>query len=125
MKKKGVRFADGSKESVFEADTSFLLLPCWQKKKGIVCEDGFPIIAAGDTISLHYSLFILLYNYSTAIRASTSSSRVAQLVTKRTAFRPSGRGSQVSKAAYCRSFSSCAFVRMGNCWLVGESAKRG
>ena len=61
-------------------------------------------------------------SHSSALSASISSGRVAQLVTKRTAKRPSGRGAQTLKAASFSRRSFCAFVRITNCWLVGESA---
>ena len=48
------------------------------------------------------------------------SSFVAQLVQKRTACL-SPTVAQGQKTNFSLSFCACCFVRMGNCWLVGES----
>ena len=58
--------------------------------------------------------------WMSATSASTSSSRVAQLVQKRTAARSSSIDCQKEKAYFSPSLSRWAWVRMGNCWLVGD-----
>ena len=63
--------------------------------------------------------------YSRAARAAICAGVVAQLVAKRVTARPSGRRSQTSKATWGRSCAIRASVRMGNCWLVGESMAKG
>lgn len=96
---------------------------CYEKNMAPLCSgQGF---AACLTQRAHRLLFQnILYHHRLAIsanRASTSSSRVAQLVQNRTAV-CSASGLAVRVMAY---FSLRALYqllgRMGNCWLVGES----
>lgn len=57
--------------------------------------------------------------------ASTSASLVAQLVQKRTAVVSSSILAHMLKAYFSRSLSSAVLGKMGNCWLVGESQRKG
>ena len=76
-----------------------------------------------DGIHFVIVLFVIrfCYSQSKAISLSTSSSRVAQLVTKRTTVSVSPRGPHSSKVASRFSRSMVSLGRQTNCWLVGES----
>ena len=56
---------------------------------------------------------------------STASSRVAQLVHRRMAVCSSSTLAQMDTAYFSRSLASSRLGKMGNCWLVGEAAKKG
>ena len=75
--------------------------------------------------AFYAAFFCRLIGYRMASSAAICSGVVAQQVAKRTTVRPSGSCSQRLNTACWLILSSCSGDRIINCWLVGESIKKG